>query len=125
MANEKNLKRGNPATQIKSGREAVEKGRKGGIASGIAKREKADLRRQLQLWMESEVTKDKKGNPLSGAEFMVAIAVKEASKGNAKFWELIRDTAGFKPVEKVVVADVEQSVIDEVENMVREAGNDK
>lgn len=125
MANEKNLKRGNPATQIKSGREAVEKGRKGGIASGIAKREKADLRRQLQLWMESEVTKDKNGNPLSGAEFMVAIAVKEASKGNAKFWELIRDTAGFKPVEKVVVADVEQSVIDEVENMVREAGNDK
>lgn len=125
MANEKNLKRGNPATQIKSGREAVEKGRKGGIASGIAKREKADLRRQLQLWMESEVTKDKNGNPLSGAEFMVAVAVKEASKGNAKFWELIRDTAGFKPVEKVVVADVEQSVIDEVENMVREAGNDK
>lgn len=122
MANIKNLEKGK---RFKSDEKAREAGRRGGIASGIAKREKADLRRQLQLWMESEVTKDKNGNPLSGAEFMVAIAVKEASKGNAKFWELIRDTAGFKPVEKVVVADVEQSVIDEVENMVREAGNDK
>lgn len=36
--NEKNLKRGNPDTQFKSGREAAENGRKGGIASGIAKR---------------------------------------------------------------------------------------
>ena len=54
---------------------------------------------------------------------MIRVAVKEISKGNSKFWELIRDTAGFKPVDKVMVAEVEQSVIDEVEAIVMEAGN--
>jgi hypothetical protein len=32
----------------------------------------------------------------------------------------LRDTAGQKPIEKVMVADVEQSVIDEVEKAVLE-----
>lgn len=110
--NKDNLKR------IRSTKEAREKGKKGGIASGKARKEKADLRRQLQLWMETEVATDKNGNALTGAEYMTQIAVKQMSKGNPKFWELVRDTAGFKPVDKVMVADVEQSVIDEVEKTV-------
>lgn len=35
--------------------------------------------------------------------------------------EFARDTIGEKPVDKVLVADVEQSVIDEVEEIVRSA----
>lgn len=92
--------------------------RKAGIASGKARKEKADLRRQLQIWMETEVAKDAKGKPITGAEYMTQVAVKQMAKGNPRFWELIRDTAGFKPVDKVMVADVEQSVIDEVEKTV-------
>ena len=38
-----------------------------------------------------------------------------------KALEMIRDTAGYKPVDKVMVADVEPSVIAEVEQMVQEA----
>ena len=94
--------------------------RKGGIASGKARRERADLRKQMQLWLETEVAKDKNGNPLTGAELMANVAAKEMKNGNPKFWELIRDTAGFKPVEKVMVSEVEQSVIDEVEKAVLE-----
>ena len=118
MANEQNLR---PFTSDQSREKAVENGRKGGIASGVAKREKADLRKVIQTWLESQATTDKNGNPLSGAELMAAVAVKEMSKGSARHWELLRDTAGFKPVEKVMIAEVEQSVIDDVEAMVKGA----
>ena len=94
-----NLKKG-VATRFKSGEEAVTKGRKGGVASGKARREKADLKKQLQLWLETEVGKDGDGNPLTGAELMVQVAAKEMNEGNPKFWELIRETAGFKPIDK-------------------------
>ena len=116
MANVKNLKKLSPS-------EARKNGQKGGIASGKARKERADLRKQLQLWMETEVAEDAKGNPITGAEYMTQIAVKQMSKGNPKFWELVRDTAGFKPVDKVMVADVEQSVIDEVEKAVLNDAN--
>lgn len=95
--------------------------RQGGIASGKARREKADLRRQMQIWLESDVTTDKHGNPMSGAQLMAAIAAREAAKGNAKFWELIRDTAGYKPVDKVMIADVDPAVIDDIERIVEES----
>jgi hypothetical protein len=60
MANEKNLKRGNPETQFKSGREAVENGRKGGIASGKAKREKKTVQMILEKFLEMDVKSNKK-----------------------------------------------------------------
>ena len=75
----------------------------------------------MQIWLESDVTTDKHGNPMSGAQLMAAIAAREAAKGNAKFWELIRDTAGYKPVDKVMIADVDQAVIDDIERIVDES----
>lgn len=97
--------------------EAVENGRKGGIASGEARRERANLKKQLQVFLEEDI-KDKHGNVMTGAEMMVKVAVKEMSKGNPKFWELIRDTAGFKPIDKIQVTEIDQQAIDEVEAMV-------
>ena len=120
MANEQNLK---PFTSDQSHEEAVKNGSAGGKRSGEVRREKADLRRVIQTWLESQATTDKNGNPMTGAELMAMVAVKEMSKGSARHWELLRDTAGFKPVDKVMIADVDQSVINEVENMVR--GEDK
>lgn len=114
MANEQNL----IPNSERSPSEVRENGRKGGIASGKARREKADLRRQLQVFLESEAIKDKNGEALTGAELMVKVAVKEMSKGNPKFWELIRDTAGFKPIDKIQVSEIDQNAIDEVEAMV-------
>ena len=95
------------------------------LKSAAAKREKADLRRLCQLWMEEEVATGKDGEKITGGQMMVRVAVKEVAKGNARFWELLRDTAGFKPVDRVMVADVEPSVIAEVEQMVREAENEQ
>ena len=93
-----------------------------GIASGASRREKGDLRRLCQLWMEEEVATGKDGEKITGGQMMVRVAVKEVAKGNPRFWELLRDTAGFKPVDKVMVSEVEPAVIAEVEQMVKEAG---
>ena len=91
---------------------------KGGKASGKARAEKADFKRKCQIWMEAVVAHDEQGRPLTGADLMVAVAGREIKEGSSRFWELMRDTAGFKPVDKVMVAEVEQDVIDEVEGMV-------
>lgn len=104
----------------KSAEEARESGRKGGIASGKARREKRQLRELLDMLMERNAGKDSDGNPITAAEAMAIKAVKEAMAGDWKAWELVRDTSGQKPIEKVMLAEVEQSVIDEVEAAVFE-----
>ena len=118
---EDNLK---PFTSDQSREEAKINGTKGGVASGKARREKADFKRKCQIWMETEVAKDKNGNPMTGADLMIAVAGKEIKNGSAKFWELVRDTAGFKPVDKVMVAEVDQGVIDEIETMVEDVSDE-
>ena len=101
-----------------------ERAREAGKASGAARREKGDLRRLCQLWMEEEVATDRGGEKITGGQMMVRVAVKEVAKGNPRFWELLRDTAGFKPVDKVMMAEVDPGVIAEVEEMVLEAGDE-
>lgn len=120
MPNEENLRPFDQRTE----EEQREIRSKGGKRSGEVRREKADLRRVIQTWLESQATTDKNGNPMTGAELMTMVAVKEMSKGSARHWELLRDTAGFKPVDKVMIADVDQAVIDEVESAVRDAASE-
>ena len=110
MPNEQNLR-------VPTSSEARENGRKGGIASGEARRAKKSLREAMQILMEADLT-GKDGKTMTGTEAMAARAFQAALKGDWKAWELVRDTAGQKPVDRVMVADVEPSVIAEVEAMV-------
>ena len=97
----------------------------GGKASGKARREKADFKKKCQIWMdETIVGHDDKGNPLTGSELMIYVAGRGIAEGNTSFWQLMRDTAGYKPVDKVIVAEVEQATIDEVEGMVLGSGTE-
>lgn len=112
MPNEQNLEKG-IATQFKSGEEAVENGRKGGIASGEAKRRRKTLKEELLLMLEDPEVQ----------QSVAAALIREATEGNNAgsvrgAFETIRDTIGEKPTEKIMIAEVEQSVIDEVEKMV-------
>ena len=66
MANTKNLKRGNPETQFRSGRDAVESGRKGGIASGIAKRKRRSEKELAMMILEAAVKDDDDKHELEG-----------------------------------------------------------
>ena len=58
MANNKNLKRGNPETQFKTGRKQVETARNGGIASGIAKRRKRTEKELAMMILDAAVSDD-------------------------------------------------------------------
>lgn len=116
MANEQNLLKGKE-TQFRSGEEAVKSGAKGGRASGVAKRRKKDLATALQILLDKKYT-DKNGNKITGTEAITAKLFEQAMKGNIKAFETIRATVGQDPVQKVMVAEVEQSVIDEVEQAV-------
>lgn len=97
MAN--NLKN-TEATQFKSGSVAVEAGKKGGIASGEAKRRKRDIRLALEALLEKDIT-DKQGNVMSTAEAIAIKQIEKALKGDTKAFEVVRDTAGQKPTEKI------------------------
>lgn len=105
MAN--NLKN-TEATQFKSGCEAVENGQKGGIASGEARRRKRDIRKALEILLEKDYT-DKHGNTMSGAEAIALKQLEKALKGDTKAFEVVRDTVGQKPVEKVAFGATDEA----------------
>ena len=121
MANEQNLR----PSEYKLSREEA---KKGGMASAEARRKKRDLRRMCEMMLEMDI-KAKDGTVKSGAEAIALAQLQKALKGDAKAFEVLRDTAGQKPVEKVEQVNIdmeyEQSVAYIKELMSkREQGND-
>ena len=102
-----------------------EEARKGGQKSGETRRKKRDLKMCLNILMEQELSDEENGKTMSGAEALALKAFREALDGNPRFWEIVRDTAGQKPVEKVMVAEVEQSTLDDIEELVAESKKSK
>lgn len=115
MANKQNLVYGNMRSQS----EARENGRNGGIASGEARRRKRDLRLAMEALLEKDIT-DSSGKTVSGAEAIALKQFQKALKGDTRAFEMIRDTAGQKPIDKVQIQEIDQNIIDEVEAMVFE-----
>lgn len=85
----------------RSKEEAREMGKKGGIASGKARKEKKLLKDELEVIMNN-VNKDGK----TYQELISTALVKEALKGNTKAYEIIRDTLGQKPKEEINLSGV-------------------
>lgn len=85
MANTDNLKKGNPETYFRSGREAVENGKKGGKASGKARREN----RLIKEAILERMTDDDWESYIKG--------IIERAKGSKPDAEFLRDTIGQKP----------------------------
>jgi hypothetical protein len=82
VANEQNLK---PFTEDQNREEAVKNGRKGGKASGVARRRKADLRRMAQDILNETYT-DKNGKPFTGAELIQNGLLANLGNPNSKNW---------------------------------------
>lgn len=114
MANEQNLVRGDDVHKF-----THEEASKGGKRSAEVRRQKRDLRRALEILLEKDF-KDRAGNSVSGAEAITAKLFEKAMKGDVRAFETLRDTVGQKPVDKVLIAEVDQDVIDEVEKAVLE-----
>ena len=102
MAGKENLR------PVSSKEEARERGRKGGLASGDARRKRKTLKEELLLMLSEGETQ----------QSVTLALIEKAMSGDTKAFEVIRDTIGEKPVDKVMIADVEPSVIAEVEAMV-------
>lgn len=107
MANEQNLK--TPSTA-----EARSRGRKGGIASGNARREKKAMKETLKALLtlpleESQIVDIEtiqslatlEGRNITVQEAILLQQVKKAMDGDTKAAEYVRDTAGEKPTDKV------------------------
>ena len=71
--------------------ERRENGRKGGIASGIARNERKTLKEQLLILLENGDTQK---------EVSLAL-ISKALTGDTKAFEVIRDTIGEKPKEQI------------------------
>ena len=91
--------------------------KKGGQISAQKKKEQKDLRKALEVLLEKKYP-GKDGKKMTGTEAVCLKLFEQALKGNVKAFETLRATIGQDPVQKVMVAEVEQSVIDEVEQMV-------
>ena len=85
MANEKNLK----PVQTKS--EARERGKIGGIKSGEARAARKTLREELLLLLSQGNTQEK----------MSLALIEKAMNGDTKAFEVIRDSIGEKPTDKI------------------------
>ena len=80
----------------------------GGKASGEARRKRKTLKEELLLMLSEGETQ----------QSVTLALIEKAMSGDTKAFEVIRDTIGEKPVDKVMIADVEPSVIAKVEAMV-------
>lgn len=110
MANEQNL-------IPQAHKLTVEEQSMGGKKSGEVRRNKKMLRDCIEMLLEKEMD-DGKGGTKTGAEALAVKLFKEAMKGNVKAFEVLRDTAGQKVPDKIMVAEVDANVIAEVEEMV-------
>lgn len=101
--------------------EARKRGAAGGKKSGEVRRNKKLLRDCIEILLSRRDKIEINGVEmnLTGAEAMALAAFQKALAGDVKAMEFVRDTAGQKPVDKVVTADVDPAVIDDVEEMMR------
>jgi hypothetical protein len=109
MANEQNLKPFDQRTE----KEQREIRSKGGKASGEARRARKTLREELLALLSQDI-KTKNGESMNTQVAMSSSLIKEALKGNTKAFELVRDTIGEKPVDKVENVNIDMEYKDSV-----------
>jgi hypothetical protein len=90
------------ATQFRTGKEQVEIARKGGIASGEARREKKLFRETIEKKLGANI------------DDIINAMITKASSGDVQATTFLRDTIGEKPTDKVE-ADIDSNVVINVE----------
>ena len=107
------------ATQFKSGKNAVENGRKGGIQNGINAAKRRSMREELEE-IQMLHLRDKQGNDTGVTRqrgMLMNISMK-ATNGDIRAAEFVRDMLGEKPVENITITHVDPEIAKEIEAMV-------
>jgi hypothetical protein len=111
---------------VQTKKEARERGRRGGKASGEARRKKKSMREALQVIMSLDV-QDKRARhkikemfgindeDIDNQMLVLASTINQATKGNMQAITFIRDTLGEKPVEKMEVSSPINETINKIE----------
>ncbi|MBR1445482.1 MAG: hypothetical protein IJ586_08560 [Alloprevotella sp.] len=114
MANEQNLKPGGEAHRL-----TVEEASKGGKASGEARRKKRLMREAFEELLEREY-ESADGSMVDGTSALAIRVFREAMKGDLKAFEIIRDTTGQKPVERVETVEISEETYERVARALEE-----
>lgn len=113
MANEQNL----------THKLTVSEQRAGGKASGAARRRKKLLRECLTELLEREyVSSD--GKSMEGADLISAKLFQKAMDGDLRAFEIIRDTVGQQPVQRIESVTIPQEAYDRVASILDAAAPD-
>lgn len=105
----------------------------GGKASGESRRKRKALREAFESLLASEISVDlaealnEKVTSLgidttnfTVNDYIALAQIINAIKGDNKSFEIIRDTVGEKPVEKIAHAEIDPAVLEKVERIVKE-----
>lgn len=90
-------------------KEQREIAKKGGKASGEARRSYATLTQTLKEKCTPEVM-----------EQLTDMLIKRAKQGNLKAYELLRDQVGEKPVDKINVTTVDDDAVDKLKKAIKQ-----
>ena len=101
------------ATRFQSGNKAAKNGRKGGIASGKAKRDKKTMKEMLDYLLEKEVVNKSTGEKVSTLEAMMSAIVRKAISGHVESCKFVRSTIGQDPITKIQEIDPVE-IIDDI-----------
>lgn len=133
MPNEENLKKGEPY-RFRTGEQQVETARKGGIASGEARRRKKAMRDTAKMLLDMQVPKAAKELKqklavmgISEEDFTYQTAVmvgviNQAMKGNTKAAAFLRDTVGENPAHELRERELELKIAEFEYKKERDAG---
>lgn len=121
MANEQNLEVMMGKNRNLTTDEAREIGSKGGKKSGEVRRMRKTLREQMELLLSLPVKDENTKSyieslgidpeTIDNATALTISMYQEGLKGNTKAYELIRDTVGEKPTDKLSIEEAPQIVL--------------
>lgn len=118
MANEQNLK------PVRNKKEARELGKKGGVASGIARREKKTMKETLKQMLEEVADIEGNDNGLTYRQLATLGLIKGSIQGKADNYKTILEAIGELTNEVKITPEININVVDneELEKAMYEKG---
>ena len=108
--NEKNLKKFKKGDV--SHEEAVRRGSLGGKARAKKIKERKTMKEMLEILLDKEITNNK-GETATTLEAISVSLIKKAMSGDVRAFEVLRDTIGQKPTDKVEQTSTNININDE------------
>lgn len=114
MANEQNLR---PAAHKLTQEEAS----RGGKRSGETRRKRKAFAEAFDTLLKRDFT-DHNGNQLQGVEAIAAKVFQQAMNGDLKATQIIRDTVGEMPIQKIETVSIPPETYERVSRILGQAG---